>query len=142
MRVGKRKRKDRRREAAGSRTRDGKNRALRHTDAAALRQLVRNSRVEDPDDLWAPPPPRRATSASTPAAVRRAGRSRDRLAHWKTRSWKRRNADRRARAALARSPRFDDSAGLEVDLVAGDALGHADVGPASPEDSAHLLAGN
>ena len=69
-------------------------RIARHTDSQQLRELTRraaDSTFTELDELTAQRPKRRPPKRHTPSKARRYGRNRSRLAHWKTKSWKRRS---------------------------------------------------
>ena len=76
-------------------------RESRHSDNQQLRRLVRRARNGDSsevNDLFADLPRRRPPKHHTSEKVRRYGRTKSRLAHWKTKAWKRRSAEAKSRA--------------------------------------------
>ncbi len=78
-------------------------RESRHSDNQQLQQLVRRARngnFTDINELSADLPRRRPPKRHTSEKVRRYGRNRSRLAHWKTKAWKRRSAEAKERAQV------------------------------------------
>ena len=76
-------------------------RESRHRDKQQLQRLVRRARSGDSteiNDLFADLPRRRPPKHHTSEKVRRYGRTKSRLAHWKTKAWKRRSAEAMSRA--------------------------------------------
>ena len=78
-------------------------REARHSDNQHLRGLTRrasNGDSAEVDDLFADLPRRRPPKHHASEKVRRYGRNRSRLAHWKTKAWKRRSAETKERAQV------------------------------------------
>ena len=76
-------------------------REARHSDNQHLRGLTRrasNGDFAEVNDLFADLPRRRPPKHHTSEKVRRYGRNSSRLAHWKTKAWKRRSAEAATRA--------------------------------------------
>ncbi|HAN07626.1 MAG TPA: hypothetical protein DCP89_03920 [Acidimicrobiaceae bacterium] len=79
-----------------------KSRSVRHRENDELRRLTKFAAAldveRDADEIVAPPPAHRPPQHKAHWKRTRVGRNRSRLAHWKSKSWKRRTAVVAARA--------------------------------------------